>query len=1412
LRRVNFASVFLIGGTRIAHLGKVVNTFHGEVDQVAIWDRPLASGEILVHCNMKSALVTNDIGVSRRLQGYWHFADAITFGSTVPDRTGNSVAATIMGGRFIAADGPTQVFRVVGGAADTLVRSYAHLATGPESWSHIAASHQTRHALEFSGLAPLSAGNAPELNITGDLTIEVKLMAAPGANRQNLGLVSKGLTHDGVDNRLCYSLMLTEERKLLFCFEDDRGGFHSFESLGIDEDLFKATVRLAVVSKAMHDGNKPRTEIQFFVNGEGMPVLTHTGPPAGLTSRHLDIGAGYRDVFQRHLMRATISDLRIWNTARSEKEILGRTPGSGSGLVGHWTFNEGVGPLVFDSARTNHIQLPSIDFYRWVPDPEGDEVVLYCDGVPLASEPEGFVDRSRGRPQFMLGADETLNGILSTFNGDIDEVRIWKTVRSPEEIHDNQYARLNGTEKDLGAWYPLDGYSLNRAVDLSGNGNDLEMRPHQAQAMQSVILPGNHLGLDPPFTSGYQSYAVANGANPLEFKASFWVKMPTEPTSEFAGLLCSSDGHSAGIDEAKLNWRFVTPDAGAFGVRFEVKDKILFAQVQISINDKSWHHIAGSYDSERKQIILYLDGVAQPPTHCDRNYNTNPNESILYFGRREYQFGQDRHAPSRPFNGEMAEVRLWDRPLEAEEIRNDMRTMPSGSERGLLGCWSFEDREPNGAIRDRANRVGPAEIADTRWKNPAFKATTIRQRPLVHQHVLSTAPVGLEIPQVRSALAGVETRYHCVTESSPAVREYGDLQTGSDGQMRGVLKRCYGFIRDGKWTLVSGFKVGDLESDWISQIQYAPQLEGYIEGAPPVPSENLTIRLPHLGQTYELASTIEVADADNTQRSFAIARERGVDTSASLKAGIGVGFGGFGKLTAGFEGSLETSAGWIEDITLESTEATSRVTSQGVQGFWEPEPPEFPPLLKRYVPTNVGVAIVPSETADLFALRLKHRDPKQASTFALHVRPNPDIPPEANAIMFPLNPRYVTQGVLDGHVGLKPANVDFGNKPPFTELSYFKPSDAYQRKSRIESDRQRLKSEYEGFATQSAAYGSLIGAVSGASAGVGGGIIGAVASILMGPAGMAVGAVIGATLSGPMTAIGSMIGGGIGTAISEGGLAELERTRPWERDLVNTYIWTADGGLFAETQQVMSAREDVIGGAFSLQGMFGSFTDFDLATIFSADVNSSAMIGGHYSYVTSKTERSETSFELAVELDVERDISTQPDHNVDPPNLDLEVGQPHPGKVDAYRFMSFYLRPDQDNRTEFLNQVVDPAWLRESTGGAAALIRELAADTGAPPCWRVLHRVTFVSRILEPFKDGAGTAEATLEQMMRSLGLESHMQLVYALDPLVQGNAIEPHQFTRAVADAVNRALPELSTKLPEITQLMRSYYGIAPA
>ncbi|KAH9234608.1 hypothetical protein K456DRAFT_1724175 [Colletotrichum gloeosporioides 23] len=113
-----------------------------------------------------------------------------------------------------------------------------------------------------------------------------------------------------------------------------------------------------------------------------------------------------------------------------------------------------------------------------------------------------------------------------------------------------------------------------------------------------------------------------------------------------------------------------------------------------------------------------------------------------------------------------------------------------------------------------------------------------------------------------------------------------------------------------------------------------------------------------------------------------------------------------------------------------------------------------------FEPSNTGLALIESEVADVFALRLQMRG-SIAPVVAYQMRPNPDIPKDRNLVSFEINPTYTKQGCLDGRRGAA-NDLDYpalSSAPK--DASYYKPTEAYALRERIRRAEEQLQGEYD---------------------------------------------------------------------------------------------------------------------------------------------------------------------------------------------------------------------------------------------------------------------------------------------------------------------------------------------------------------
>ncbi|PZO50139.1 MAG: hypothetical protein DCF14_12020, partial [Phormidesmis priestleyi] len=1080
-------------------------SFKGSLDEIRIWNYGRPAKQI--NSDMRRHLRSSQPG----LQACW----GMSVSSIPKDYSGYNRSIDLLQGTAQAGVGAFVDYGMSVNVGNQQSLQTKEAIVSSDTWNHLAVVYNQSYALQFNGVdSYLECGNATTLDINRDLTIEAFLKVDSLGVRR--GIVTKGILDDGTDQDVPYAFYVDRDGKLVFAFEDTAHTLREFSSnqaLEVGKFYRVAVTRKpGFETKEQKDGDtttgvivKQWDDIQFYINrqevGSRRYDFDSTDKTAvGNSSQPFEIGKAYLSGARPAFFHGSISEVRVWGTALGIDTLGVEIKGSEKGLISWWRMEENAGAIAYDSKSNNHVTGSNIQWAK-NPDPQGSSFTLYCNGQPV---PTQKINLPADQSQFMLGACKRNGNIEDAFCGTLEEVRIWKVARTPEQIRDNLFRRLSGEQEHLIANYTFDA----EAAD--------ELRDYSFQS--------NHL-------------ALATG-------------------------------------------------------------------------------------------------------------NSRPT------------------------------------------------------------------------------------------------------------YVFSTAPISNDVPQVRDAVAGIRTAFHDVLHSPVGVQEYGDMQSDVDGNLIGVLKRCHTFIQDHEWHILTGYKVGNLITEWIGQVQFAPQLIGYIEGAPPVPSENLTVK----DKDYTGATSVEMTEAASVVHTYSASRDTGFDMA--IAASIGIGFKSetsAGLIVAttveettvqiGAKAAFENSLGWLDDASVGTGKVTSKTSKLDLQGRWDAKN-------QRFAPRNLGFALVQSETADVFALRMQHNN----VLVSYQMRPNPDIPKDWNILTFPINSAYTKQGTLDGKVGLAP-DTSYPNAMSYSsDISYFKPIEAYQLKNRIQRQEEELRSYYDQYNA-----------------------------------------------------------GGRGrrqaaTHFSQGDLATgrlLDKLpKPEKRNLVNTYVWTADGGLFTESETAIDMRQETTGGAYAFTGMAGIYASGEIAFKAAIFFELEALFGGHLNLTVAKTQDSETSFGLNVNLDgLERDIydPTKGDDLNDPFGDRSKL----PGKVDAYRFMTFYLQPDVQHFNVFTDQVVDSIWLNQSQHPNAIALRQAvqaqkqAKDKDKSLPWRVMHRVTYCSRVLPK----VGTAPASLEKALSDLDIDSNWQLIKRLEPFVKGKASV--DFNAAVSEAIAQYLPELKPHTSEIIRYVRLYFQV---
>lgn len=887
----------------------------------------------------------------------------------------------------------------------------------------------------------------------------------------------------------------------------------------------------------------------------------------------------------------------------------------------------------------------------------------------------------------------------SAFGGLMNDVRVWNRPLAVGEVRQYMMTKVNGGERGLVGCWPLSDRYGTTVMDLAGNStgvvsNATFVESDKGFFCQKILLDG--------VETAYRHVERA---------------MVTSEAPLAIGAHDRTDFLQATIDDMRL-WKVGRLDWQIDQYRTDILPRDAEGLISEWTFETGKGRVAFDSKSENNGIITdtmtrLTEAIADTmwvPTTFRANWRLYVNGQEVAaetfsppvpFGSSQCQIGATslNVGVGAFYSGAMAELRTGNRALTGEQIRDTMYGPLAGNEDHLTGYWPMNDASGQ-IVADRTGGGG-----DGVWQgvdDPVW--------------VASGAPLGIEGPQVLSVPGGMtRAGFQATINATPAVADYSDVEMDAQGGKLAAMKRAYGYVSGTALNAVTGYKIGDLVLHYVGQIQTNPTLIGYIEGAPPLPSENLTVDSPITPYKYLAASTITLTETDTATVTYTADRELGTSMTLDFKAGLGLEWdfrAGVvvqsllvrGVYKAGYHGTDDKVLATLSNAEISTTTSATMSKSIEVFGAWQTNSYSFDPLVQRiYVPNNMGYALVKSGTADYFALRLK----TTGAVVRYTAQPNPDIPEDTNIIMFKINPLYVKNGTLDGYVGFQ-TDKDYPFLTGGEKGSYFKALEPYALKQQIDREQQQLLSAYDRFdATELGRrfQYALLNSHSQVPSG-------------------------GYDLAKADTDLTAAL---LQLKPGEGSGSAAWRSRLAQRNLVNTYVWNSDGGLYSEEEQYSAVHEESLGGSYSLTDTNGGYGEVSIST---GPQESFDILSGTVVKTQAMKRKTEgQSFGIEVKMPGEGFLNQRAAQTTMPPGEYpvTYADNSCPGKVNQYRFMTFYLSPKKSNFETFWNKVVDPNWLNRQGNYAgtddpdAFALRQARAYPN--DVWRVLHRVTYVNRI-----------------------------------------------------------------------------------
>ncbi|GET43657.1 LamG-like jellyroll fold domain-containing protein [Microseira wollei] len=973
-----------------------------------------------------------------------------------------------------------------------------------------------------------------------------------------------------------------------------------------------------------------------------------------------------------------------------------------------------VGNVFYDSGY--NLSLLSPGWHHLAAVAKKGTTVFYVDGRQVADVKQALIDAAPddASKKQLAGKICKIGGSFSIIGnssigseqfGKLSEFRIWQVALSDDEVAANSKTLLSGNEPGLLAYYPLNEATGTTVRDKTGSGNNGTVVGTwwgcNAPIGMNVSLRKDGVVNFNGTSNSYVSLPAAVASNiSNQITVEAWVySNPLLQASDYRGIITNVFTNTGSLT---FELCLCTSDHKLFAGFY--KDSSWYSQqADSSFPINQWVHVAACYDGRR--IKIYQNGSLIKQSTQDLNVSLPLNTNQWWIGRRH-----DLGNPSDMWNGKISDVRIWKVARTQAEIQANMSSRLTGTETNLVAYYRLDEITTEGTTKKVLDRTA------NNYHGTVTEAVVTNDSMLP---VVGATPV-------KDALVSAE---------------YSTITLTPNGKVA-IMRRFFAYPDRNAAILLPDKRVEQLELKWIGNAQFAPTLLGYMEGAPPVPTENLT-----LSDDYNAASSVELNMSEDVAFSWNRSQDSGLGAAVDIFMGgdteMNAGLGITTKLAAmraGFKGNLDFSYQFQNQSNITSSSSLSMTDKLELRGTPETTP-KFPHLGNRFIPKNVGYALVVSALADVFITRLA----RSGKMVGYQVQPVDGIPPDVNTITFLMNPAYTMSGSLDGLTGSSATSERFFKHVPqmraqygsLYPASYYRLQEAYNLKKAIEKEDKRRESYFDNFDVRTIDETSLARNIDSGDAPT---TIGVereedkasttmteeekkkaeeqkAAQIKAESAGLV--KQQSAATEAKKAEIQSKIDDQDQRVQAQTSFASWQKRmediqiKAGKRNIVNTYVWDADGGLRTEAQSFANTVEHTIGGSFILNaglGFEGKFAAF-------AAVELTAQATVNMTQTMSKTESRSKGIELNVDLSgVEfRGITNYKD-------LPILPGE----KVDRYRFMSFYLEGTTQNFQDFFSYVVDPEWLASNDEEARALRQTKAGKPNKT--WRVLHRVTYVER------------------------------------------------------------------------------------
>ncbi|MFZ4544511.1 MAG: LamG-like jellyroll fold domain-containing protein, partial [Saprospiraceae bacterium] len=296
---------------------------------------------------------------------------------------------------------------------------------------------------------------------------------------------------------------------------------------------------------------------------------------------------------------------------------------------------------------------------------------------------------SQSKTNILLG-----NGYPTFWNGNLDEVRIWNTSRTQNEIQANMNTQLSGNEIGLvgywdmnrsgqGAGLTVDNKASSTGATLNGTTTGTASTPiFTPGTAQQKPGSGNAISFD-----GVDDKIVLSSPNAAQkpstaITTEAWI-FSTSNGTDYQGIVCNTQDN--GSDEAGY---YLTKRSSG-NIEFQIATSNSgFTGPSASIPLNIWVHVVATYDGSFAKI--YLNGILSASQALSGliDWTTGSTNTISRVGA--YEDDNEYHG----FSGHIDEVKVWNIALTEAQIRDRMCRKVTSADplySNLVAYYNFDE-------------------------------------------------------------------------------------------------------------------------------------------------------------------------------------------------------------------------------------------------------------------------------------------------------------------------------------------------------------------------------------------------------------------------------------------------------------------------------------------------------------------------------------------------------------------------------------------------------------------------------------------------------------------------------------------------------------------------------------------------